>query len=120
LAEIFPIQVVTAWIGNSPKVAQKHYLRVLPSHYEQATKSVTLFDKKVVGREAFEAEKHDTKSIKEGGTKSVTVHAGNGLQINEAANKSAMNCSVLQPKSIGCNVLNRSGRTRRRFHNSLC
>jgi len=39
LAEKFPIQFVTAWLGNSPKVAQKHYLRVLPEHFEQALKT---------------------------------------------------------------------------------
>ncbi|MGL6225132.1 MAG: tyrosine-type recombinase/integrase [Thermoguttaceae bacterium] len=36
LAEKYPIQTVTAWIGNSPAVAQKHYLRVLPEHFERA------------------------------------------------------------------------------------
>ena len=36
LAEIYPIQVVTAWLGNSPRVAQKHYLQVRPEHFEKA------------------------------------------------------------------------------------
>ena len=53
LAEIFPIKVVTTWIGNSPRVAQKHYLRVLPSHYDKAAKSVALFDKKGHTETAF-------------------------------------------------------------------
>ena len=36
LVEKFPIHVVTAWIGNSPDVAMKHYLQVHEGHYEQA------------------------------------------------------------------------------------
>lgn len=38
LVEQFPVQVVTAWLGNSPKVAQMHYLQVTDSHFDRATK----------------------------------------------------------------------------------
>ena len=37
LAEQYPIQVVTAWIGNSIRVAEKHYLQVLDSHFDTAS-----------------------------------------------------------------------------------
>ncbi len=40
LANEYPIQVVTEWIGNSPKVAAKHYLTVTDEHFEQATSRV--------------------------------------------------------------------------------
>jgi len=69
LAEILPIQTVTAWIGNSPKVAQKHYLRVLPEHYEMVTKCGTLFGKNKPSQECFEPINHDTKQAFKGGTK---------------------------------------------------
>ncbi|HEY8749401.1 MAG TPA: site-specific integrase, partial [Tepidisphaeraceae bacterium] len=36
LAEKFPLHVVCAWIGNTPKVAQEHYLQVLDSHFAGA------------------------------------------------------------------------------------
>ena len=36
LAETYPIQVVCAWIGNSPQVAAKHYLQVTDDHFERA------------------------------------------------------------------------------------
>jgi len=36
LAEAFPIQVVTAWIGNSEAVARKHYLQVTDEHFARA------------------------------------------------------------------------------------
>ena len=36
LAGAFPLHVVTAWRGNTPKVADKHYLQVTPEHYAQA------------------------------------------------------------------------------------
>jgi hypothetical protein len=37
LLERFPIHVVCAWLGNSEKVALKHYLKVTPEHLERAT-----------------------------------------------------------------------------------
>ena len=36
LGEAWPIQVVTAWIGNSPAVARKHYLQVTEDHFRRA------------------------------------------------------------------------------------
>lgn len=36
LAERFPIHVVTSWIGNSPRVAMKHYLQTTDAHFEDA------------------------------------------------------------------------------------
>jgi integrase len=36
LAESFPLQAVTAWIGNSQPVAIKSYLQVTDEHYRQA------------------------------------------------------------------------------------
>lgn len=36
LEETVPTHVVCRWLGNSPKVAQKHYLQVTDSHFEKA------------------------------------------------------------------------------------
>jgi len=36
LMERFPIQVVTAWLGNTPTIALKHYLQVTEEHFQQA------------------------------------------------------------------------------------
>lgn len=36
LVERFPVQTVAAWLGNSPKVALTHYLRMLPEHFNKA------------------------------------------------------------------------------------
>ncbi|MEM6260746.1 MAG: integrase, partial [Planctomycetota bacterium] len=38
LAERFPLHVVTAWLGNSATVAQKHYLQVTEAHIAEAAK----------------------------------------------------------------------------------
>jgi len=38
LAELFPLHVVTAWLGNSVSVAQKHYLQVTEAHILEASK----------------------------------------------------------------------------------
>lgn len=36
LANQFPIHVVTGWLGNSPKVAQQHYLQITEQHFAEA------------------------------------------------------------------------------------
>ncbi|MEO1994523.1 MAG: phage integrase SAM-like domain-containing protein [Planctomycetaceae bacterium] len=36
LQEIFPTHVVCKWMGNSPKVAQKHYLQTTEEHFAKA------------------------------------------------------------------------------------
>ena len=41
LAEEFPIQVVTAWLGNPEPVARKHYLQVTDAHFAKATQNPT-------------------------------------------------------------------------------
>jgi len=35
LAETYPLHVVCAWIGNSPKVAAEHYLQVTDEHFRR-------------------------------------------------------------------------------------
>jgi len=37
LAATHPIHVVAAWMGNTPKIATKHYLKVTDSDFEKAT-----------------------------------------------------------------------------------
>ena len=39
LEETFPTHVVCKWMGNSPKVAQRHYLQVTDSHFEKAVQN---------------------------------------------------------------------------------
>lgn len=39
LVEEFPIQVITAWLGNTTKVAMQHYLQVTDEHWRRATSS---------------------------------------------------------------------------------
>jgi integrase len=40
LAEMFPMQVVCAWIGNSPKIAESHYLQITDAHFAKAVETV--------------------------------------------------------------------------------
>lgn len=37
LANEYPLHVVTAWLGNTPSVASKHYLQITDSHFAQAS-----------------------------------------------------------------------------------
>ncbi len=41
LAEQFPLQAVTAWMGNSQLVAARHYLQLRDEHFERASLEVT-------------------------------------------------------------------------------
>ena len=36
LVQQFPVQCVTTWLGNTPKVALKHYLMVTEEQFEKA------------------------------------------------------------------------------------
>lgn len=38
LSETYPSHVVCAWLGNTPRVADKSYLRLLDEHWERATR----------------------------------------------------------------------------------
>ena len=39
LAKAYPIHVVTAWLGNTPRIALKHYLQVTDADFERAAAS---------------------------------------------------------------------------------
>ena len=39
LTETFPSHVVTAWLGNSERIAEKHYLQVLDSHFAKSVQT---------------------------------------------------------------------------------
>jgi len=41
LANDFPLHVVTAWLGNSPAVATRHYLQVTDEHFQRAAQGGT-------------------------------------------------------------------------------
>ena len=102
LNDRFPSHVCEAWLGHTAQIADRHYRQVTESHFERAvSERASFFGEKTVN--------HDSKQVPEGGTKSVTAHAGNTLQINGAANKKAVNCSLLQPTANACDTEN--GRT---------
>ncbi len=41
LAQEYPLHVVTAWLGNTPKIAMKHYLMVTENDFQKATQIPT-------------------------------------------------------------------------------
>jgi len=41
LAKEYPIHVVTAWLGNTPRIALKHYLQVTDADFERAAQATT-------------------------------------------------------------------------------
>jgi len=58
LAEVFPLHVVTKWLGNSQLVAARHYLQTTDEHYERAAMDLT-------GMESAEPEMSDEGDVPE-------------------------------------------------------
>ena len=55
LTDIFPSHVVTAWLGNSERIADKHYNQVLESHFEKALQ-IPVQQTSAINRNASQAE----------------------------------------------------------------
>jgi formylglycine-generating enzyme required for sulfatase activity len=47
LAQDFPIHVVTAWLGNTPTIAMRHYLLTTDADFERAAGGKTRTEKAV-------------------------------------------------------------------------
>ena len=107
LIEIYPSHVCEAWLGHTGKVADRHYRQITESHFGKALQELP--QEKVCTENGIDVTPFkSTKSQEKSGTKSVTVPAGNGLQINAPPNKKPVNCSVLQPTGIGYEPPNRT------------
>ena len=39
LASEYPLHVATAWIGNTARIAERHYLQIPDAHYKQAVRT---------------------------------------------------------------------------------
>jgi len=52
LAENFPVHVACAWLGNSPKIAQRHYLQLTESHFAEAVQKAVQFPVQYAAAEA--------------------------------------------------------------------
>ena len=39
MAKDYPLHVFTAWLGNTPRIAMKHYLQVTDDDFQRASKS---------------------------------------------------------------------------------
>ena len=48
LAAVYPLHVVTAWLGNTPKIAMKHYLMVTDSDFQKAMQNPMHSDAKLM------------------------------------------------------------------------
>lgn len=54
LADKFPLQAVTLWLGNTPKVAAGHYLMVTEDHFAKALTTDTSNEKAAVQKAAYQ------------------------------------------------------------------
>ena len=77
LVEQFPVQVVTAWLGNTPSIAMRHYLQVRDSDYEKAIKGDVSFIKTPVVSAPATYAREAQKWSPEGDTKSDTTATRN-------------------------------------------
>ena len=53
--ESYPLQVVTAWLGNTPKVAMRHYLMTTYEHFAAAVKDDNPTNEGCAGKAAQKA-----------------------------------------------------------------
>ena len=66
LAAVLPLHVVTAWCGNTPKVALGHYLMTTDDHFEQAS-SLDVRLKRATEKPARNPARHTSESGSTGG-----------------------------------------------------
>ena len=81
LVERYPIQTVTAWLGNSPKVAMKHYLMTTDAHFASAVADST--EPTEPPGPAQEATRNTTRNT----TRAVLADGGNSEQLNNSHNR---------------------------------
>ena len=101
--EGYPEHVCEAWLGHTKKTADRHYRQVTELQFQKASQKVPTqmgCTENAVDITSLES----NSSKKKRAAKSDAVHAGNELQINEATNKKAVNCSVLQSTASVCNA----------------
>ncbi len=67
LVEQFPIQTVTAWLGNSPQIAMKHYLQVTEAHFSKAVQIPVQPTSEIVRNTPHEANGEDREHAACGG-----------------------------------------------------
>ena len=104
LADKYPSKVCAEWLGHTEQVADKHYRQVTEAHFQSATEIVRT-DNRDIDVSSLKSKQSQEKNC----AISCAAPAGNGLQINEATNKNAVNCSVLQSTADACEAQN--GRT---------
>lgn len=61
LAETYPLHVVCAWIGNSPRVAAESYLQVTEAHFKNAQKTTRQMTRSAAELKGIERTGEDTK-----------------------------------------------------------
>ena len=83
LNDEFPSKTCAEWLGHTEQIADKHYRMVTEEHFQ--------------------------KACQVNGAKNGAAQGRNTLQINEAANKKAVNCRALQLTANACDTEN--GRT---------
>ncbi len=94
LVERYPVQVVTAWLGNSPKVAMKHYLMTTDSHFASAVADST---------EPTEPP-GPTKEAMQKATRAVLADGGNSEQLDNSQNEETPEFQgfAIRRKSLQC------------------
>lgn len=99
LAKQHPIHVVTAWLGNTPKIALRHYLQVTEADYETATQNPTQYTSKRAGNG-----QHGEETTSEGEKKgqAVTTSGDSALRSNVTAyHKPLLLKEILQAEGTG-------------------
>lgn len=83
LAQEYPIHVVTAWLGNTPRIAMKHYLMVTENEFQKAVQIPTQFA-------VQKATMHPAAGFRIGSQEMKKALATQGLMRNHASSRTAL------------------------------
>ena len=84
LAKEYPIHVVTSWLGNTPRIALKHYLQVTDADFEQASQSGVESGARVAQKAAQQAHAGSRRELPK------------TLQAPEVSRACAVSCELVQ------------------------
>jgi integrase len=80
LADAYPSHVVTRWLGNSPQIAERHYLRDTETHFDKAVKGDIGNSENDPKKRAANSEAIDPKSALQNPRRNTTAPRRTGYQ----------------------------------------
>jgi integrase len=101
LADEYPSHVVTRWLGNSPQIAERHYLKDTETHFDKAVKGAAHVVPNASEKREANSEAIDPKSALQNARRNTTAPR---RRDNQETKKAPDFQGLLQVYSTLCNV----------------